>query len=224
MSALCASPYLNSIMVIKMKDKKTHWENIYSKNMANQVSWFQSHPSLSMRLIETSGIAKDEAVIDVGAGESHLVDHLLAKNFTKIAILDISSKALEDNKLRMKEQADKIEWIESDVTRFQPQQKFALWHDRAVFHFLTAEEDRLNYLHTLKNALIPDGHLIIATFTIGGPKQCSGLDIVQYDSETLCRFFGKEFELKETEMESHRTPWGAEQKFIYCRFRRNQGI
>lgn len=203
-----------------MEDQKSYWEHIYSKNEASHRSWFQERPSLSLRFIEATGIARDQAIIDVGGGESLLVDNLLFQGFTHLTVLDISSKALVQNKKRLAEKANTIQWIEADVTNFRPKQKYALWHDRAVFHFLTKEEDRLNYLSCLRNTLIPLGHLVIATFTIGGPTRCSGLDIVRYDRETLSRFFGEEFELKSSEIELHLTPWGSEQKFLYCRFQR----
>jgi ubiquinone/menaquinone biosynthesis C-methylase UbiE len=204
-----------------MEKDKAHWEEIYSENNPDEVSWFQNHPTASLRFIESSGVGKDQAVIDVGGGASILVDHLIDHGFSKVSVLDLSAKALQRSKDRLgPERANHVDWIVTDVREFRPKQRVSLWHDRAVLHFLTQEVDRQSYLRTVKESLTPHGHLIVATFAIGGPKQCSGLDIVQYDAESLTRFFGDSFELKESEFETHRTPWKSDQMFVYCRFQR----
>ena len=202
----------------KPTDQKSHWEKKYSEDAPTEVSWYQAIPSVSLRLIEETGIKKDQWIIDVGGGASTLVDHLLDADYEKLAVLDISVAALEHAKRRLGERKGKIEWVESDVTVFKSKHRFSVWHDRAVFHFLTDEKDRQAYLRVLRETLAPGGHLIIATFALDGPKQCSGLDVARYDSDELSRVFGKEFELKESVTESHQTPWESEQKFVYCRF------
>jgi 2-polyprenyl-3-methyl-5-hydroxy-6-metoxy-1,4-benzoquinol methylase len=197
--------------------RKTHWEQVYQKKSPSDVSWYQTQPSMSLKLIEDTGIEKHQAIIDVGGGASVLVDYLLKAGFSRLAVLDISAQSLQHAKTRLGENASSIEWYESDVTTFQPLQPYELWHDRAVFHFLTNAEDRNRYVQVLKQALVPNGHLIIATFAIGGPKKCSGLEIVQYDAKSLCAELGEKFELLDVQNETHTTPNNAEQKFTYFR-------
>jgi ubiquinone/menaquinone biosynthesis C-methylase UbiE len=213
---MLASPYEES----DVKDQKAHWEEIYAQKNPDEVSWYQRHPSISLQMIEATNIENDAWIIDVGGGASTLVDHLLDKGHTKLAVLDISSSALQRDQERLGENASRIEWIESDVRSFRPEHQYALWHDRAVFHFLTDEADRQSYLRALEVTLAPHGHFIISTFAIGGPQKCSGLDIVQYDEASLSQFFNDSFELKESRTEAHHTPWNTEQKFIYSRFLR----
>ena len=198
--------------------RKTHWEQVYQQKSPLDVSWYQTQPSMSLKLIEETGIEKQQRIIDVGAGASVLVDYLLKAGFSRLAVLDISAQSLQHAKTRLGENSHKIEWLEDDVTTFEPPHPYELWHDRAVFHFLTNAEDRNRYVQVLKKALVPNGHLIIATFAIGGPKKCSGLDIVQYDAESLCAELGDEFELLDVQNEAHITPANAEQKFTYFRF------
>jgi SAM-dependent methyltransferase len=200
-----------------MIDRKTHWENIYREKSASEVSWYQQEPKLSLELIRRTHIAHDEALIDVGGGASELVDYLCKAGFTNLAVLDISEKALASAKNRLGKVAQNIEWIEADITQFKPPHPFSLWHDRAVFHFLTDPSDRELYVNALKHALIPGGHLIIAAFAIGGPEKCSGLDIVQYDSEKLSAELGRDFKLIEARSEVHITPANNEKKFTYFR-------
>ncbi len=199
--------------------RKTHWEQVYQQKSPLDVSWYQTQPSMSLKLIQATGIEKHQQIIDVGGGASILVDYLLKAGFSHLAVLDISAQSLQHAKTRLGENASDIEWYESDVTTFQPPHPYELWHDRAVFHFLTNAEDRKRYVQVLKQALVPNGHLIIATFAIGGPKKCSGLDIVQYDAESLCAELGDEFELLDVQNETHTTPNNAEQKFTYFRLR-----
>lgn len=203
-----------------MSHPKSHWENVYNENAPDEVSWYRTAHESSLRLIEKTGAGKDDWIIDVGAGASTWVDQLLAQRYKKIALLDVSAKALAYTRARLGEAAQQIEWIESDIKDFRPQHPFKVWHDRAVFHFLTHPQDRRSYVETLKSALCPEGHVIIATFAVGGPTQCSGLDIVQYDASKLSDELGESFELIESQNETHRTPWDSEQKFIYCHFQR----
>lgn len=199
---------------------KSHWEKVYESKQPTEVSWFQTHPSLSLKLIEATGIGKQQAIIDVGGGASVLVDSLLAAGFQQLTVLDISAAAIRYAKERLGARATSVEWYEADVTNFVPPHRFVLWHDRAVFHFLTDATARQNYVRVLNDSLTPDGHLIIATFAIDGPPKCSGLDVVRYDAKSLGAELGTGFELLETRDETHVTPWQTEQKFTYCRFRR----
>jgi len=185
-----------------MFDRKKHWGNVYQEKSPSDVSWYQKEPKLSLDLIRCTQVASNEAIIDVGGGASVLVDHLCKECFTNLAVLDISENALASAKKRLGDSAKSIEWFVSDITQFDAPQKFSLWHDRALFHFLTDPSDRKSYVKALKNALRPGGHLIIATFAIGGPEKCSGLEIVQYDSEKMIAELGDNFELIEEKKRS----------------------
>lgn len=201
-----------------MFDRKAHWQTVYQKNSSSAVSWYQKEPKLSLELIRRTGVSDDESIIDVGGGVSVLVDFLCQDGFTNLSVLDISANALADAKKRLGDLSKNIKWIESDITEFCPSHQFSLWHDRAVFHFLTEESDRKKYVNALSQALKEEGHLIIAAFSIGGPDKCSGLEIVQYDSAKLKAELGEYFELLEERNEIHMTPANKEQKFKYFRF------
>ena len=202
-----------------MSEKKQHWENVYRNKSPLEVSWYQQEPVLSLLLITSTQLSRGAPIIDVGGGSSTLVDKLYDQAYTDISVLDISGSALAHAKKRLANKADKVHWYETDVTHFKPPQKFALWHDRAVFHFLTSKADRESYVNVLKQALEPGGHLIIMTFAIDGPRKCSGLDIVQYDADKLTAELGPGFKLVETGHEVHHAPAGNQQKFAYFRFR-----
>ncbi len=206
-----------------MIDRKTHWENVYTNKSPLTVSWYQEDPALSLLLIRNTQLALDAAVIDVGGGASTLVDRLCEEAYTNVAVLDVSSSALAHARARLAEKANAVEWFEEDVTSFSPPHRFSLWHDRAVFHFLTAKSDRDKYISVLKQALESDGHLILMAFATDGPVKCSGLDIVQYDANKLMVELGRGFELLETGYEVHITPSGAEQKFAYFHVKRVSG-
>jgi cyclopropane fatty-acyl-phospholipid synthase-like methyltransferase len=206
-----------------MTDRKNHWEKVYRDKSPLDVSWYQQEPALSLRLIADTGIAQDAPIIDVGGGASLLVDRLCEQGFADIAVLDVSASALAHIKDRLSAEASEVQWYESDVTTFKPPKRFALWHDRAVFHFLTSREDRKRYVSVLEQALEPDGHLVIMTFAIDGPAKCSGLDIVQYDVEKMESVLGTGFELVEAGHETHITPTGNQQKFAWFRFTRAPG-
>lgn len=200
--------------------RKDHWNTVYGTKAPDDVSWFQSRPEVSLQLIERAGVAKQEPLIDVGGGASVLVDHLLEAGHTALSVLDISGVALEQARHRLGPRAAEVEWIEADVTAFVPPRSFALWHDRAVFHFLTDPADRRKYRETLTQALAPRGHVIIAAFALDGPTQCSGLDVVRYDAERIFAELGDGFELTEQVVEMHHTPWDTTQSFTYFRFQR----
>jgi 2-polyprenyl-3-methyl-5-hydroxy-6-metoxy-1,4-benzoquinol methylase len=203
-----------------MSDRKTHWEKIYGDKAPQEVSWYQKEPALSLQLIHNTHLAHDAPIIDVGGGASVLVEYLCDEGYTNVAVLDISAKALAYAQDRLGDNASRVEWYEEDVTRFKSPHQFSLWHDRAVFHFLTDESDRSDYVKVLKRTLEPNGHLIVAAFAIGGPIKCSGLDIVQYDAKKLTAELGEGFELVEESCEIHISPANKEQKFAYFRFMR----
>jgi SAM-dependent methyltransferase len=196
-------------------DKRQHWEAIYSGRSPLEVSWYQKEPALSLRLIDSCRLAKDAAIIDVGGGASILVDRLLDQGYTRLAVLDISATALTFARNRLGPKASSIEWFEADITAFQPPHPFSLWHDRAVFHFLTDASERRRYTNVLQTSLMPGGHLILAAFAIGGPTTCSGLDIVQYNADKLLAELGDDFKLVDEDSETHATPTGAKQLFSY---------
>lgn len=199
---------------------KAHWQNVYQQKQSTEVSWFQDKPAISMQLIAGCAVDRAEAFIDVGGGASVLVDHLLADGFTNLSILDISAAALDVSRNRLGEAANKVSWLESDITEFDIPLSFSVWHDRAVFHFLTETSDRESYVQALKRSLRVGGHLIIAAFAVGGPDQCSGLPTVQYDANKLSAELGPAFQLVEELTEEHTTPANRQQKFAYFHFER----
>jgi len=201
-----------------MSERKEHWENVYRGKSPLEVSWYQQEPTLSLWLIASVSLPLKAPIIDVGGGASTLVDKLCDEGYTNISVLDISASALAHAKSRLAHKANRVHWYEEDVTCFDPPHRFALWHDRAVFHFLTKRSDRESYINVLRQALEPGGQLIIMTFAIGGPEKCSGLEIVQYDADKLTAELGAGFELIETGNEVHLTPSGSQQKFAYFRF------
>ena len=207
-----------------MSERKAHWENVYLNKSPDEVSWYQQEPTRSLQLIRTIQLDRTAAIIDVGGGASTLVDKLCDDGYKNIGVLDVSAHALAHSKERLADKACRAEWYEEDITEFEPPHQYALWHDRAVFHFLTRKSDRKKYVNILKRALLPGGHLIIMAFAIDGPKKCSGLDIVQYDADKLMAELAGGFELVETGNEVHMTPAGKEQKFAYFHFTRNPGI
>ncbi len=196
---------------------KTHWEDIHRTKVPTQVSWYQEHSLQSLRFIVNTGIDKAGQIIDVGGGISTLADDLLLNGYEHITVLDISASALNTVQQRMGASAKKITWIEADVTQAHlPSQFYAVWHDRAVFHFLIEPEDRRRYVNVVKAAVRPGGHVIVATFAPDGPDHCSGLEVVRYNPEGLHNEFGESFDLVDSTHETHQTPFGTQQKFIYC--------
>jgi ubiquinone/menaquinone biosynthesis C-methylase UbiE len=201
-------------------DVKSHWEEMHKTKSSTEVSWYQTRPSLSLKLIEVTGIEKGQSIIDVGGGSSKLVDYLMDEGYKELAVLDISEQSLMIAKARLGDRESDVRWYVVDATEFQPPRQFDLWHDRAVFHFLTDEQDRRKYVNVLKNALMPEGYLVMATFAIDGPKRCSGLDTVQYDEESMGLELGDEFTLMDKTDEIHITPGDKEQKFTYFLYQR----
>jgi SAM-dependent methyltransferase len=203
-------------------DMQGHWSEVYQTKPPDNVSWYQERPNLSLSLIEKTGLNKSARILDVGAGASSLADHLLSLGYSELSLLDISPESLNISKKRLGEKANEIKWLVDDITTVTlPKAAYDIWHDRAVFHFLTEESQRLAYLQKVKQSLAAKGHLIMATFASDGPEQCSGLNVMRYDSDTLRKFFGADFSLLSSNYESHITPWASEQKFLYCHFQRN---
>jgi trans-aconitate methyltransferase len=200
--------------------RQDHWENVHTTKGENEVSWFQENPTPSLELMTLAAATPSMAVIDIGGGASRLVDVLVATGFQAVTVLDLSEAALATAKARLGDRANQVEWIVADVTTWEPQQVYDLWHDRAAFHFLTEEHDRRAYVSRLNEAVKPGGHAIIATFAPDGPERCSGLPVMRYNAESLGRALGSVFELVETRRYEHLTPWGSEQRFQFSLFRR----
>ena len=201
---------------------KSHWEEIYNTKAPTQVSWYQEHAQFSLQFIQNTGIRKTDHILDVGGGASTLVDDLLVAGFQHISVLDVSATALQLARQRLDARAFDVNWIEADVTQADlPGQAYDLWHDRAVFHFLTQPDDRQRYVDTVRRAVRVGGHVIVATFAPDGPDRCSGLEVVRYSPESLHSEFGRGFDLVDSTNETHHTPFGTGQKFIYCYCRRH---
>jgi SAM-dependent methyltransferase len=200
---------------------RAHWERVYATKPVERVSWYQPHALQSLRLIRDAGVALDAAIIDVGGGASTLVDDLLGSGYTAISVLDLSATALAAAKARLGPRADAVRWIEADVTSADlPVHGYDVWHDRAVFHFLTDPADRRAYVDAVIRAVKPGGHVIVATFAEDGPTQCSGLPVQRYSAEGLHAEFGAPFTLLRHDKEEHHTPAGTVQRFVYCYCRR----
>jgi SAM-dependent methyltransferase len=200
-----------------MIDRQQHWETVYRSKASDEVSWFQPHAASSLRLIHDTGIGLDARIIDVGGGASVLVDNLLDAGYRHLTVLDLSESALAEARKRLGARASQVGWLAADITQASlPANAYDVWHDRAVFHFLTDPADRARYVQQVLHAVKPGGHVIVATFGPGGPLQCSGLDVVRYAPDTLHAEFGAPFRLLRHETEVHQTPAGREQEFVYC--------
>jgi len=197
-----------------------YWNQVYLKKNENEVSWFQEVPKKSLEMIDELNLQKDSNIIDIGGGDSRLVDHLLQRGFSNITILDISSEALDKAKVRLQNSPKNVEFVASDVTLFRPNRKFKLWHDRATFHFLTELHQVEKYLKIAYDALEEDGYLIISTFSKTGPEKCSGLNIAQYSQDDLKSLFGRFFKNTKCFEDNHTTPWNTTQNFVYCGFKK----
>jgi len=200
------------------RNRKDHWERVYQKHAPSEVGWYQAYPERSLKLINNTGVGTDSRIIDVGGGTSKLCEHLRHQGYKKLAVLDISRNSIEKAKSQLGEKSSRINWIEADITKYSFKEQYDVWHDRAVFHFLTKDEDRKAYVHSLNQALKLNGHLIIATFSLDAPPKCSGLSVARYSSETLQNELGENFNLVEALVEDHVTPSGVRQNFIFCRF------
>jgi SAM-dependent methyltransferase len=201
-------------------DRKAHWERVYSTKGEVEVSWYQDEPRLSLELIRAVVPATGGRIIDVGGGTSVLVDRLLELPFEAIAVLDISETALGKARLRLGERARRVRWLSADVTDVDDLGTFDIWHDRAVFHFLTDVSDRKRYVELARRTVPEGGHLIVASFADDGPKRCSNLDVCRYNAESMAAELGEGFSLVREARETHTTPWGSSQAFFYGVFRR----
>ena len=199
-------------------DRKKHWETVYETKSPDEVSWTQEIPKTSLAIIDSFGLDQSAKIIDIGGGDSKLVDHLLNQGYTNITILDISEKALEKAKLRLGEKAKMITWIVSDILEFEPADTYNVWHDRAAFHFLTTEKEIEKYQSIVEKAA--SEFLVIGTFSENGPLKCSGLEISQYSEEKLAAIFKNNFDKIDAFLEDHQTPFGTTQNFLFCSFRK----
>ncbi|AYZ13823.1 class I SAM-dependent methyltransferase [Chryseobacterium arthrosphaerae] len=199
-------------------EHKNHWENVYETKNPDQVSWTQAKPQTSLDFISSFGLGKEARIIDIGGGDSNLVDFLLQEGYENITVLDISSKALEKAKERLGDAAAKVKWIATDITAFEPAETYDIWHDRAAFHFLTNQEQVSKYIGIAEKSIT--GFMVLGTFSKNGPTKCSGLDIQQYDEESLSSEFESGFEKIQCLTEDHTTPFGTTQNFVFCSFKK----
>ena len=198
-----------------------HWERVWADREPDELSWFQASPATSLRMIAELELPPGAPVVDAGGGASRLAAELLHRGFTDVTVADISAAALEKARAALGEDADRVEWVEADVRSHDFGRRFAVWHDRAVFHFLTDEADRARYLETLSRSLTPDGHVILATFGPDGPTSCSGLPTARYGAAELAAALAPVAELVSDRLETHRTPGGSEQQFLYAHLAAN---
>jgi SAM-dependent methyltransferase len=200
-------------------DAQAHWQDVYARKAAHETSWYREHLDTSLSFIDALRLPSDAPIIDVGAGRSNLADDLLARGFRNVTVLDIADAALADTRARLG--AAPLRYVVADVLHAElPAAHYALWHDRAVFHFLVDRAQRAAYIAQAQRALRVGGHALIATFAPDGPKQCSNLEVCRYDADALAQAFAPSFALIEARREVHRTPWGAEQAFTYALLRR----
>jgi 2-polyprenyl-3-methyl-5-hydroxy-6-metoxy-1,4-benzoquinol methylase len=199
-------------------ERKKHWEAVYETKSQNQVSWTQESPKTSLDFINSFGLQKTARIIDIGGGDSKLVDYLLDEGFENITVLDISAKSLEKAKERLGKKANKVNWIVSDITEFEPNMMFDVWHDRATFHFLTTTEQISKYIKTARKSV--NGFLTIGTFSKNGPEKCSGLEIKQYNEDELALELKNGFDKIKCVTEDHLTPFDTTQNFLFCSFKR----
>lgn len=203
-----------------MFDRKKHWEKIYQTKELKDVSWFQPTPATSLDFIKEFNIPTTAKIIDIGGGDSLLVDYLLDMGYQDLTVLDISETSLERAKQRLDDRATRVKWIVADAATFKPSEKYDFWHDRATFHFLTQEQEIENYIETAQNSIKPTGILVIGTFSEQGPKKCSGIEIKQYSEATMTNLLKKFFEKIKCITIDHKTPSDAIQNFIFCSFRK----
>ncbi len=205
-----------------MKTSKEHWEKIYDTKEETDFSWFQPYPKTSIEFIKLFNLPKSAKIIDIGGGDSHLVDALIELGYTNIYVLDISVKAIERARQRLGNKAAIVHWIVSDVTEFESEVQFDFWHDRAAFHFLTNDHQVITYLSILQKNLIPNGYLVLGTFAESGPKKCSGLEIRQYSKVSMSALFEKNFKRIKCIEENHSTPFNTVQDFVFCSFQKHK--
>lgn len=199
---------------------KEHWENVFSTKSETEFSWFQAYPATSVAFLELFNLPRDAHIIDIGGGDSHLVDVLVERGYQNIYVLDISENALNRAKQRLGENAEKVHWIVSDVVDFIPPVQFDFWHDRAAFHFLTTPERIEQYVNNAERSIKAGGYLILGTFSENGPQKCSGLEIKQYTAASMSQRFEENFDRIKCIEEEHQTPFNTTQNFLFCSFKR----
>lgn len=204
-----------------MLEKKQHWDSVFASKLETEVSWYQEKPVTSIQFFIDNKIDKNAKIIDIGGGDSHLIDNLLDLEYTNLFLLDISQNAIERIKNRLGAQAEKVTFIVSDSLDFQPETTFDVWHDRASFHFLTTEDEIATYKELVYNSIAPNGFLFLGTFSENGPLKCSGLEITQYSETKFEQIFGSDFEKINCFEENHSTPFDTIQNFIFCTFKKN---
>ena len=201
-------------------ERKKHWENIYKTNNLKDVSWYQPTPTISLDFIKRFNISTSAKIIDIGGGDSFFVDHLLDLGYQDITILDISEVALSKAKRRLGKRAEKVKWIVADASTFKPSETYDFWHDRAAFHFLTQENEIINYINSIHQSIQADGVLVIGTFSEQGPKKCSGIEIKQYSEFSMAELLESFFEKIKCITVDHKTPFNTFQNFIFCSFKK----
>ncbi len=201
-------------------DRKKHWENIYQTKQLNEVSWFEPTPQTSLNFLKEFNVAKTAKIIDIGGGDSFLVDSLLDMSYLDITVLDISSAELERAKKRIGEKANLVKWIVADVAKFEPTEQYDFWHDRAAFHFLTQDKEIETYLKTAQKNITLNGILILGTFSEHGPKKCSGIEIKQYSELSMTTLLTKFFDKVKCITINHKTPFDTIQNFVFCSFKK----
>jgi SAM-dependent methyltransferase len=204
-----------------MSNVKQHWEHIYQTKQAHEVSWTQDRPETSLNFVHNAHLNKQAKIIDIGDGDSKFVDFLLDEGFENVTVLDISEAAMERARQRLGKKAEKVKWIVTDITEFQPNTTYDFWHDRAAFHFLTTEPQIVKYLSIARQAVKEKGYVTIGTFSTDGPKKCSGLEIKQYTEDTLTQELQNGFVKLKCITEDHTTPFNTPQNFLFCSFQRN---
>jgi ubiquinone/menaquinone biosynthesis C-methylase UbiE len=203
-----------------MSNVKQHWEKIYETKEETDFSWFQPYPKTSIEFISLFKLPKEAKIVDIGGGDSHLVDALLEMGYKNVSVLDISSKAIDRAKERLGAKAETVQWIISDITEFEPAVEYDFWHDRAAFHFLTTEVEIIRYLSIVNRAIKKEGHLVLGTFSESGPLKCSGLEIKQYTEASMSSLFEKDFKRIKCIEETHVTPFKIMQNFVFCSFQK----
>jgi len=201
-------------------ERKNHWENIYAKKSSQEMSWFQAHPATSLQFLKDFSIPLDARIIDIGGGDSLFVDHALKMGYSNITVLDISAHAIERAQTRLGAQATNVTWIVADITQFTPTQKYDFWHDRAVFHFLTRDNEIQQYVRLVQNSMAENGVFVLGTFSQNGPEKCSGLPITRYSESAMAELFSTDFVKIRCFEENHLTPFNTAQAFLFCNFRK----
>lgn len=202
-------------------DRKSHWETVYTTKQLEEVSWYEPQPKTSLDLIEKHAVSKEDRIIDMGGGDSFLVDHLLDLGYTNVTVLDVSSNAIERAKKRLGDRSGEVIWLVADAAAFVPSETYDIWHDRAAFHFLTQKNEITSYVDASNEGLANDGTLLLGTFSENGPLKCSGIEIEQYSEEKMNTTFSTYFENRECFTTNHPTPFGTTQNFRFCAFKKH---